>query len=537
MFPPPVFPLLPSRLPALLALLLASCALQGATSAAPPDQKKPEIIEELDRSTPLPSLGGIRNGDFEQRWNLKGDPFPPDPLATLYAGDESLGWRVEFGNVEWISPEKPENSLVEDVPSPAASGARFLDLNGSEPGAISQVLSTVPGQAYRVVFSLAGNPNQRLGTPAIRKMAVWTDANLRDGCVFTSDVLRGAENQTDLRWERRAFEFQASSAQTKIVFASLTPGSSGPTLDRVHLFKKDSPKDSQPQSSAKAEPNGDPEHGDPGRGPDYPWFLSPGQPSPEFQTDLHAFEQKFPPTSDGRSEDAFYGGEYGTLFIAARSHDDRYRILARRFQRFMDLGKDRHGYFHRCVHDTRTGRKFPMGDVFYYWLNSPEDVSSADCFLWHPSKPVFLATEATGRHRSVYQLWEIAGSQLQPVRNADPKSLSEDQPAREVSVRENVLERLQKRFPDAVIGSGEREVGKKGTLHINSMRCSEHPKRWEGNDLVLEVSFEDWWREGESEPVSGPAPEMEGRVRYVPGRNGHPSQFKVLSVGKLPAFR
>ena len=68
--------------------------------------------------------------------------------AQLVEQGETLGaWEVTQGSVD----------LVSDLWQ-AQEGRQSLDLTGVSPGAIAQDLTTVVGQRYAIVFSLAGNP-------------------------------------------------------------------------------------------------------------------------------------------------------------------------------------------------------------------------------------------------------------------------------------------------------------------------------------------------------------------------------------------
>ncbi len=84
-----------------------------------------------------------RNGGFEGALNDGGAGY-----QTLPAGSNELApWTITGGEVDWISHYWT-----------AAEGANSIDLNGFEPGAISQTIPTTAGNTYVVAFQLAGNP-------------------------------------------------------------------------------------------------------------------------------------------------------------------------------------------------------------------------------------------------------------------------------------------------------------------------------------------------------------------------------------------
>src|SRR5947199_10829526 len=76
-------------------------------------------------------------------------PTGVNPYQVFGAGSNLSGWIVESGTVEIVGPywQAPE-------------GSQSLDLNGifEDIGTIYQDVPTVIGQAYKVRFAYAGNP-------------------------------------------------------------------------------------------------------------------------------------------------------------------------------------------------------------------------------------------------------------------------------------------------------------------------------------------------------------------------------------------
>lgn len=154
-----------------------------------------------------PSL--ISNGGFEQGTN------PGPSFTTLPAGSTAMtNWRVTSGTVDYIGPYWT-----------AAAGQRSVDLNGNDPGAISQAFKTKPGTTYAVRFSMAGNPD---GPPATKRLHVSADGDTAE-LTFNTE----GRSREDMGYEKRTVLFTATSPQTTLAFTTLTPGPYGPAIDDV----------------------------------------------------------------------------------------------------------------------------------------------------------------------------------------------------------------------------------------------------------------------------------------------------------------
>ena len=86
----------------------------------------------------------FQNGSFEE------GTVDPGSFITLSAFDNTsiTGWTVSSGSIDLIGSHWV-----------ASDGDRSIDLNGNEPGAISQTFDTEPGAVYNVLFDMAGNPD------------------------------------------------------------------------------------------------------------------------------------------------------------------------------------------------------------------------------------------------------------------------------------------------------------------------------------------------------------------------------------------
>ncbi len=154
----------------------------------------------------------FQNGSFEDG--------PDDIVAfiTLPAGSADItGWTVVSGSIDLIGSYWD-----------AFDGDRSIDLNGNEPGAISQVFDTESGALYQVFFDMAGNPDD----PGL-KVLVASANSMASEYEFDST----GKTHTEMGWTEMSFIFQASSNSTTLEFASISPDSAfGPALDNVRVI-------------------------------------------------------------------------------------------------------------------------------------------------------------------------------------------------------------------------------------------------------------------------------------------------------------
>lgn len=156
----------------------------------------------------------VTNGSFE-------DP-PTVTFATIPANSTALtGWSVDTGNVDVAT------STNGFIFGPAQDGDQYLDLNGTVPGAISQSVPLVPGQAYTFSFYYANN---YVNQPAA---AVAFDLS---GVFDNNFVIHNTSAPNALDWTLFSYDFIAPAASTTIVFQSLTLNSEGGILlDNVSI--------------------------------------------------------------------------------------------------------------------------------------------------------------------------------------------------------------------------------------------------------------------------------------------------------------
>jgi choice-of-anchor C domain-containing protein len=174
----------------------------------------------LALGAPLSALASdVVNGSFED-----GD-FPQGvAFQTLSAGTPGAtsitGWTVTSGQVDWI------NGFWT-----AQDGTKSLDLNGLEPGAVAQTLTTEVNGTYAVQFYLAGNPDCGVGDKALTVSA--TGAAPQSYTFTNTD----ATTHDNMGWTVETYTFVASATSTVLSFTAdpANPSFCGPALDAVSL--------------------------------------------------------------------------------------------------------------------------------------------------------------------------------------------------------------------------------------------------------------------------------------------------------------
>jgi len=155
-------------------------------------------------------LSIVENGGFEEGSLGTGN------WTDLFAGYGNLdGWQV----LRFVQ-------CINDVYSDPAEGRRFMDMNGSDVGAIAQMLVTEPGRRYRVTFQMAGLATGNLGLKTLRVSAAGESED------FTFDTT--GHSARDMGWEAKTWEFVAQDTSTMLKFESLGPHNwAGPAIDNV----------------------------------------------------------------------------------------------------------------------------------------------------------------------------------------------------------------------------------------------------------------------------------------------------------------
>ena len=142
---------------------------------------------------------------------------------TYYAGGQVAlpGWIVTGGSVDLTS----SGSFW----GPAFDGNYSMDINGWDPGTISQSFATVTGQLYNVSFAygrnVAGAPDPALATV----MAGGQTFNVS----AANDGSFGSGHH--MAWKTGGFSFTGTGSSTTITLAAVTGGNGGVFFDKISV--------------------------------------------------------------------------------------------------------------------------------------------------------------------------------------------------------------------------------------------------------------------------------------------------------------
>ena len=121
-------------------------------------------------------------------------PEQPD-FATIYAVSNAIpGWTVATGSVDWIGSYWQ-----------GAGGGYSIDMDGNNPGSISQNLTTVSGQGYTLTFDLSGNPG---GGNPLKTLDVSADSTAQN---FTYTT--GSNTNSNMQYVSETLYFQATGSK------------------------------------------------------------------------------------------------------------------------------------------------------------------------------------------------------------------------------------------------------------------------------------------------------------------------------------
>ena len=114
-------------------------------------------------------------------------------------------------------------------PWAAFEGTYSVDLNGQNPGTISQVLTVVPGTRYTVSLQAAVNPACSFTTADLHLR--WAGTTVRTFSVTRSGT------PTALGWQKLTAEVTATGTTAALDLASAVQGSCGPVVDAVSVLQ------------------------------------------------------------------------------------------------------------------------------------------------------------------------------------------------------------------------------------------------------------------------------------------------------------
>jgi choice-of-anchor C domain-containing protein len=168
------------------------------------------------------TAGSIVNGGFELPRVTNNNQFT---TITPGSGPVGFGWTVISGSVDV--------TLGGGIYISAFAGSQFLDLDGSNTGAILQSFVTTPGASYELSFAYANNP-VRGTVPASATVSVF-NSNNSENLITPFTITHSTSSNGDPDWIVSLVQFVAQGDQTTLSFTSNDPFGSvgGIALDAV----------------------------------------------------------------------------------------------------------------------------------------------------------------------------------------------------------------------------------------------------------------------------------------------------------------
>jgi len=157
----------------------------------------------------------VANGGFEA-------PDIVDSCCNTVPSGALPGWGVDFGNVNVVN-----GTFASSNGNLAFAGDQYLDLVGQGGiGSISQVVSTVAGQAYNLTFAYSHN--------LFAGLAEATASYAIEG--LTGIISHSGGSNADLNWQTFSGSFVASGSSATLTFTNLTGAANeGVFLDAVSI--------------------------------------------------------------------------------------------------------------------------------------------------------------------------------------------------------------------------------------------------------------------------------------------------------------
>jgi hypothetical protein len=167
------------------------------------------------------------NGGFETPTVTSVLEYQTIPPGSEPAG---FGWRITSGNVDAVV-QGPIYAVQ------AYQGTQFLDLDGTQPGAISQHFATLSGRSYVLSLAYANNPVRGATIPAHGTARLFDTSSNAD-LITPLALTHGNSTIQAPNWVASgAIPFVASGTDTTLSFASNDPSTSlgGLFLDAVSV--------------------------------------------------------------------------------------------------------------------------------------------------------------------------------------------------------------------------------------------------------------------------------------------------------------
>lgn len=167
--------------------------------------------------------GLVVNGSFE-------NPVVPSlhpGWITFGPGSTFAGWKVLGPDAVDVHAGE-HGAPITNVPD----GKQSVDLNGSNPSAIQQMIPTIAGSSYRIEYYMSSNP--ACDPPVVHLRVEW------DGSVVQSASFVTNHHIGNMRWEYHTVTATATGASTPLVFRSTSSGGGcGPEIDAVSVHLLD----------------------------------------------------------------------------------------------------------------------------------------------------------------------------------------------------------------------------------------------------------------------------------------------------------
>jgi len=165
--------------------------------------------------------------------NLIGNGGFETPQASgwhIYSGTEILPWVIESGTGLEIQA---------GVAGTPYEGNQLAELASDVPSSISQIISTTPGEEYRLTFYYSPRPHRPAGenTIGFELEVVGTEDG---GPIFSDIIMENAIGSSNTVWQEYEYNFKAVDSTTKITFSALGSNlSHGGYLDAVSVVSLD----------------------------------------------------------------------------------------------------------------------------------------------------------------------------------------------------------------------------------------------------------------------------------------------------------
>lgn len=200
---------------------VGSClATEGASGTTPCN-----FVVTLPSPSSTPLELTYRTGSLDNLLGSVTDASLEEPVVVgtepgiFFAGSMVGAWLVESGNLELKGWENWQ----------PAHYRQSLDLQGDTAATIGRDIATQPGQQYTVSFARSGHP---VCSRAVTTMSASFGAASLGNFSFDST----GNSVQDMGWRYESVTATATTATTRVRFASTTPGNCGPALDDLAIL-------------------------------------------------------------------------------------------------------------------------------------------------------------------------------------------------------------------------------------------------------------------------------------------------------------